>query len=57
MDLYALVAITPSLETLDGLIAMVKGDNDFRQDELDTRGATYPRNLDVSDGCSCTSMR
>ena len=48
LDLYAFFAITPSLTTADSLIAMVREDNQRRQDLLDEEGFFSPRNLNVS---------
>ncbi len=48
LDLYALIAITPSSPTLNELISAVRADNDRRQHEVDASGILRPRNLDVS---------
>jgi len=48
LDLYALIAITPSSSNLDELIKVVKAENNRRQQEADTSGDLLPRNLDVS---------
>ena len=48
LDLYALIAVTPSSSTLDELINVVKADNDRRQQDADTSGDLLPRKLDVS---------
>ncbi len=48
LDLYALIAITPSFSTVNELIKVVKADNDRRQQEADISGVPLPRNLDVS---------
>ncbi|KAH9975300.1 hypothetical protein BGW80DRAFT_1296329 [Lactifluus volemus] len=51
LDVYAFIAITPSLSTLDNLIQMVKSDNDYRQSEMDEIGRLYPRKLDFTAPC------
>ncbi|KAF8801382.1 hypothetical protein BYT27DRAFT_7115088, partial [Phlegmacium glaucopus] len=38
LDLYAFIALAPSSSTVNGLIEMVKSDNDRRQGEMDRRG-------------------
>jgi len=48
LDLYALIAITPSYSTLNELINVVRADNDRRRQVADTSGDLLPRNLDVS---------
>ncbi|SRR6266404_802940 len=48
LDLYALIAITPSLSILNELINVVRAENDRRQQEADASGVLRPRILDVS---------
>jgi hypothetical protein len=55
LDVYAFIAITPSLPTLDNLIQMVKTNNDYRQSRMDDGGYLYARELDVSDPCHAYS--
>ena len=47
LDLYAFIAVTASLSTLDDLLEMVKSDNDRRQRILDEKGVAPSRSLDV----------
>jgi hypothetical protein len=47
LDLYAFIALTPSSSTVNGLIKMVRSDNDRRQEEMDRRGNAGHRSLDV----------
>ena len=46
LDLYAFIAMTASLSTLDNLIQMVKSDNDRRQLAMDEGEVTIRRTLD-----------
>lgn len=48
LDLYAFVALTASLPTLTQLIDMVRTDNNCRQEQVNTSGATRGRTLNVS---------
>ncbi|KAF5373473.1 hypothetical protein D9615_009468 [Tricholomella constricta] len=48
LDLYAFIAVTASLPTLDDLLQMVKSDNDRRQRMLDETGIAPTRLLDFS---------
>lgn len=45
LDLYAFIALSPSSSTVNGLIKMVKSDNDRRQQEMDRRGGAKYRSL------------
>lgn len=47
LDLYAFIALAPSSSTVDGLIQMVKSDNDLRQQEMDEAGHARDRLLNV----------
>ncbi|KAM6495239.1 hypothetical protein JOM56_009862 [Amanita muscaria] len=49
LDLYAFIALTPSLQTLNRLIDIVKCDNDRRQEQMDRGGYPSWRSLDFSD--------
>ena len=48
LDLYAFIAVTASLSTLNDLIEMVQSDNDHRQLTMDEDGADLYRSLNVS---------
>ena len=47
LDLYAFIALSPSSSTVNGLIKMVKSDNDRRQQEMDRMGCAGDRLLNV----------
>ncbi len=48
LDLYAMIAITPSLPTLTALVEMVNANNSERQEYLNETGIYRPRTLNVS---------
>lgn len=48
LDLYGFIAVAPSASTLASLTAMVKSDNDARQQQIDEDGSVDRRSLDVS---------
>ena len=47
LELYAFIAITGSRSTLESLIQMIKADNNFRQDIMDSQGKHLARRVDV----------
>jgi len=49
LDLYAFIALVPSMSTVKGLIKMVKSDNDRRQREMDRKGLEPGRSLNFLD--------
>ncbi|KIL65240.1 hypothetical protein M378DRAFT_178411 [Amanita muscaria Koide BX008] len=49
LDLYAFIALTPSLQTLNKLIDNVKCDNDRRQKEMNMGGKARRHSLNFSD--------
>ncbi|KAF8220871.1 hypothetical protein L208DRAFT_1416005 [Tricholoma matsutake] len=48
LDLYGFIAVAPSASTLASLTAMVKSDNDARQQQIDEDGSVDRRSLDFS---------
>ena len=48
LDSYALIAVAPSIQTVNALLKMVKDDNDMRQHIMDQTGGCPLRNIDVS---------